>query len=178
VIGFLRALGLLNAAVWFGAAVFFSLVALPAIQSEETRTLLGPKNFPFFSVALGQILAGRFFYLFSACSIVAVLHLVAEWLYLGRIPRRIWVGVLLTLFAIGIVSGSWLLPNLRESNVARHRAGVRPEQQEAAETAYATAATIFRLLNIALILGLGAYVWKVGNPPISTRFNSTSKFRS
>src|SRR6266496_2641930 len=54
VIGFLRFLGILNAGVWLGAAIFFTFGAGPALFSQETQNLLGPKNYPYFSGAIAQ----------------------------------------------------------------------------------------------------------------------------
>jgi len=56
VIGFLRIVGILNAAVWFGAAVFFTFGAGFAPFSAEMKRLLGSNNYPYFSGAIAQIL--------------------------------------------------------------------------------------------------------------------------
>ena len=42
--GFLRWLGILNAAAWFGAALLLTLVVLPGVGSEEMKLLLGGRN--------------------------------------------------------------------------------------------------------------------------------------
>ena len=60
-IGFLRFVGLLNAADGFGAAVFYAFIAGPAFASPEMGGLLTPANFPFYSVAIAQIVASRYF---------------------------------------------------------------------------------------------------------------------
>jgi uncharacterized membrane protein len=78
VIGLLRFLGLLNAAVWFGASFFFIFVADPAVTgSDAMRELLGAKSFPYFSMAVGQIVGARFFALFLVCALLAMLHMGA-----------------------------------------------------------------------------------------------------
>src|ERR1039457_449261 len=72
VIGFLRFVGILNAAVWFGGAVFFTFWSGRAPFSPEMKALLGPQNYPYFSGAIAQILIARYFNLQFTCSIIAV----------------------------------------------------------------------------------------------------------
>ena len=79
---------MLNAAVWLGAAVFCSTTLLVAFNSRDTVGLLGAQYFTQVSGALIQIVFSRLFHLQILCASLAWLHLVAEWMYLGRIPRR------------------------------------------------------------------------------------------
>ena len=71
-IGFLRIVGLLNAAVWFGAAVFFTFGVGLVPFSPEMKTLLGSNNAPYFSGAIAQIFIARYFHFQLACGAVAV----------------------------------------------------------------------------------------------------------
>jgi len=175
VIGFLRFVGLTNAAVWLGAAVFYFFGAGPASGSVELEKLIGPKNFPYFSVLIGQIFARPFFHLYLACSIVAVLHLAAEWLYLGKYPRRPWLALVLALCLFGILEGYWLQPRLAEWHRIRF---TRPEQRLVADRAFRAWHTVGRAVNLLLVVGLTVYLWRIGNPSSPTRFVSTTKFRS
>ena len=68
-IGFLRFVGLMNAAVWFGAAIFFTFGIGAAAFSPEMKELLGPKNSPYFSGAIAQILIARYFHLQLLCGV-------------------------------------------------------------------------------------------------------------
>src|SRR4030095_2945285 len=94
VIGFLRSLGVLNAAIWLGAVVFYTFGAVPGLTCQAAQALLGPRNFGYFSVAMADLVTTRLFHLQLVCAVVAVLHLMAEWLYLGKVPQRLWRGVL------------------------------------------------------------------------------------
>src|SRR5262245_44801334 len=79
VIGFLRFIGIINAAIWLGGSVFFALFAEPAIFSPAMLTLLEAKNFPYFSGAIAQILAERYYHFHLTCAVIAFLQLLAEW---------------------------------------------------------------------------------------------------
>ena len=105
VIGFLRFVGILNAAVWFGSAIFFTFGTGLVPFSPEMRNLLGPNNYPYFSGAIAQILISRYFYFQFGCAIVAALHLLAEWLYLGKYPQKLQAGLLVGLAAAALLGG-------------------------------------------------------------------------
>ena len=87
--GFLRFIGTANAAVWFGAAVFFTLAAGPAIFSTEVQNLFGDAGFRFYAGGVALAVLKRYFIVQCACGIIALVHLWAEWLYLGRKASRI-----------------------------------------------------------------------------------------
>lgn len=173
--GFLRFVGLINAAVWFGAAVFFTVGAGPAIFSQDMRRLLGENNYPYFSGAIAQIVIASFFKLQLACSIVALLHALAEWLYLGRSLRRFGLGLLVGLFVLGLVGTFWMQPKIKELHAARYAVN-QPATVSAAK------AKSLRLwhgaaqgANLVMLAGLAVYVWRVAHPVSTARFVSPTK---
>lgn len=161
--------------MWFGAAVFYLFSAGPATTSREMQELIGAKNFEYFSVAIGQIVTARFFGLYAVCSVMALVYLVAEWLYLGKYARRGWLGLVAGLGLLGLVQGSWLQPRLKQLHRIQW---TRPQQREAAVRAYHAWQVVSSGTNLIMVIGLGVYLWRVANPPDSTRFVSTTKFRS
>lgn len=173
-IGLLRFLGLLNVAVWLGAAVFFLLVAAPASTSPEMQELLTAKNYPYFSVAVEQLLAPRFQHWYLACSLVALLHLVAEWLYLGRYPQRRWLALVLALGLGGLAQTFVVQPQLKQLHRLRF---TRPDLREAANRSFSAWHKVSTTLEVTLIGGILVYLWRVANPTDPTRFVSASNFR-
>jgi hypothetical protein len=160
--------------VWFGAAFFMICGAEPAAVSHEMRDLLGKQNFPYFSIAVSHVLIGRFMQVYLLCSIVALLHLVGEWLYLGKYPHRFWVGLLLCLGLIGVGQSYWLLPRLQ----SWHYLKFSPQSRnQPVERMYRYGHTIFESLNLLALGGLALYLWRVANPPNPARFVSATKFR-
>ncbi len=181
-IGLLRFVGLINAALWFGAMVFFTFWADPIVTSEEMRGLIGQNNFPYFSTAISQLLATGFFRLYVVCSLVALLHLAAEWLYLGKYPKRLWLSLVLGLLVLGVFQAYALQPRLREWHRAEFaRSEPRDSSgralREAAARAFRTWHAVSRGLDVVLVAGVGIYLWRVGNPSDPARFVSTAKFR-
>ncbi len=173
--GLLRCIGLLNAAIWLGGVVFFVWFAEPATASHEMLTLIGAKNHPYFSVAIGQLLATRMIWLYFICGLVALLHLGAEWLYLGRYPRRFWLGLLAGLLLIGALQGAWWQPRMRELHRLQ---ATRPEVREKARQSLVYWRRFVFAARLVSIVGLCGYCWRMANPPPAPFFLSTSKFRS
>ncbi len=173
-IGLLRFVGLINAAVWFGAALFISLAVEPAATSLPMRDLLGPRNFPYFSVAASQIIIGRFVHVYLLCSVIGLLHLVGEWLYLGKYPHRLRLGLVLCLGLIGIFQNYWLLPKLQSWHYLRY---TTQPQRQSADRSYQYGHALSEGLNLLTIGALGVYLWRVAHRPDPARFVSASKFR-
>jgi hypothetical protein len=182
VIGLLRFVGFLNAAVWFGSLVFFVFLAEPATGSSSMQELLGLRSFPYFSRAICELLASRCFILFLLCALVAMLHTGAEWLYFGKYPKRFWLALIFALFLGGLAQAYGLQPKLQTTLLAQFRPGSRPEEQQAAASSFRSWHLLSTTLNVLLLAGLGVYLWRVANPPDEMRFVGAAhlpgKFRS
>lgn len=176
VIGFLRFVGILNTGVWLGAAIFFTFGAGSAPFSSEMKNLLGANNYPYFSGAIAQILLERYFYLQFICGALAVAHLLAEWLYLGKHPRKFQAGLLAGLCAAVLLGGCWLQPKLKGLHATKYGIHTQPEIRETADRSFKTWHGVSQLINVLLIGGLASYLWRVANPSDPTRFVSAIRF--
>lgn len=175
-IGFLRFVGVLNAAVWFGGSVLFTFAVGPAPFSAEMKSLLGPGNFPYFSGAIAQVLIARYFHLQVICAVVAVLHLLAEWLYLGKHPRKFQSGLLIGLCLAALVGGYWFQPKLKALHATKYGVNTRPEIRETVARSFKTWHGMSQVINVLAVAGLAAYLWRTANPSDPTRFVSSVKF--
>lgn len=182
-IGLLRFLGLLNTAVWFGATFFFIFIAEPAATSSEAmKGLLGSKSFPYFSVAISQIIAARFYGLFLVCAMLAMLHMGAEWLYFGKYPRRFWLILILGLFLGGLAQAYGIQARLKGLLLLEHSPANPPQLREPAGRSFRAWHVVSTGVNLLMLAGLGIYLWRVANPPDEMRFvgasNLSGKFHS
>ena len=177
VIGFLRFMGMLNAAIWLGAAAFCTLGVLPVVNSQTMMTLLGQTYFPYLSVAIGQLIIARLFSWQIFFAIIAWLHLVLEWLYLGRTPRRFWVTLLTMLFCLSLMGGLWLSPKLSGLHRIQHAANAPTANRELAAKSFRVWEGVFQALNVLLIAGVGAYFWRLTTSEDAPRFVTPVKFR-
>ena len=97
---------MLNAAVWLGATIFCSTAVLAALNSRDLVNLIGAKYFAQVSGAIVQIIFARLFQLQIACALLAWLHLIGEWLYLGRYPQRGRMALLVGLLALSLAGAA------------------------------------------------------------------------
>lgn len=181
-IGLLRFLGLVNAAVWFGATFFFVFLTEPSTGSDAMQQLLGPKNFPYFSVAISQLIGARFLTLFLVCALFAMLHVGAEWLYFGKYPQRFWLLLIFGLFLGGLTQAYGLQPRLKTNLIVQHSGTSNPEQRAAAHRSFRAWNAVATGVNLLLLGGLAVYLWRLANPPDEMRFvgasNLPGKIRS
>lgn len=168
----------MNAAVWLGAAVYFTFWSGRVPFSPEMATLLGSNNYPYFSGAIAQLFVTRYFDLHYVCSAIALVHLLMEWLYLGRSPQRFQLGLIVGLCLAVLVGGCWLQPKMQRLHNLKYALNQRPQVREAAGRSFRAWQGVSMALNILLVAGLTVYLWRVANPSDATRFVSAVKFRS
>jgi hypothetical protein len=177
VIGFLRFTGRLNAAIWLGAAVFCTLGILPLVNSQKMMSFLGQTYFPYISGGIIRLVIVRLFYWQIFCAVIAWIHLVLECLYLGRTPRRRWVGLLTLLFSASLITGLWLNPKLTRLHRTQHGLNVRPAEREVATRSFRFWEGVFQAVNVVLIGGVGIYFWRLTVTEDAPRFVTPVKFR-
>ena len=175
--GILRFIGLANAAVWLGGAIFYTLGVAPALVSQDMVNVLRPQNFPFFSGAIVQVVLARYFHFHLACALMALLHLLAEWLYLGRVARTLWTYLLVALIAASLIGSVWLSPKLRDLHRTQHLLKAAPGQREAAGKSFRIWQGFFQGLNVLMIAGVAVYFWRAAHPPDELRFVGSAKIR-
>ena len=176
-IGFLRFVGIFNAAVWFGAAFFVNFGAVSAVSSQEIKELLGANYYPYFSGAIAQIVVDRYFHWQLGCGVLALFHLLAERLYLGKSLRKLGLGLLFSIIFLSLTDGFLFQPKLKELHKIRYAMKSRPEEREAARQSFGIWNGLHRTLNLFLLAGLAFYLWRVANPPETTRFLDAAKIR-
>ena len=146
------------------------------MYSPDAQGLL-QKSFGYLSALLTQIVRARFLYTSLACGALALLHLVAEWLYLGRPVRRFPLWLLCILLAAVLLGGSWLQPRLKSLHTTRFLGPTAAERQ-AAQNSLGFWQTLAHAVDLLTIGGLAVYLWAMANPPDTLRFVSPGKFRS
>ncbi len=169
--GVLRFVGIVNAAVWCGSAIFLT-IGLPALFSPELKQLLTPPGVGF----AAQAVVARFFVLQYWCGAIALAHLLAEWLYSGRPVRHLNLGLVLGLLAVALACGWWAQPKMRTLHTLKYF-GRTTEQQTQAGKAFALWHAASETANVLVIGGLLLYLWQVSRPPESPRFGGLGKIR-
>jgi hypothetical protein len=174
VILFLRFVGLINAAVWLGASIFFTFVAGPAFFSPEMQKLLTQA----YAGAAAEIVIQRYFILHYCCGAIALAHIVAEWLLTGRPIDRLTAFIAMCAVVLSLIGGLWLQPQLRSLHRARYW-GQGPEEREIAARTFRTWHGAAQVANLAMLGGLTVFFWRLTRPdPLAPRFDVRNKFTS
>lgn len=170
---FLRCLGITNAAVWFGSAIFFTVAVSPAFNAAEMLERLPPWAASYAS----HILLDRYFVLQCWCGGIALAHLISEGLYTGQTLRRWSIYVAVGMFVWSLLGAGWLQPKLKRLHLEIHGIRSTQEQRVRAGRSYRLTHGFFQAVNVVAVFGLFAHLMQVtasGTPP---RFMSSNKFR-
>ena len=169
-------MGILNAAVWFGAAVFFTFGAGLAPFSPEMKNLLGPNNYPYFSGAIAQILIARYFHFQIVCAHHRRAASAGRMALPGQVPAEAAGGLLVGLAAAALLGGYWLQPRMKALHATKYGVNTRPEIREAAARSFKAWHGVSQVVNLLMVGGLAVYLWRAANPSDPTRFVSAVKF--
>lgn len=170
-------MGVVNAAVWLGAAIFWMCGVQPAVYSSGMAAQLGSGNYPYFSGAISHILDQSYCRLYIACGVVALLHWGAERFYFGRPARKHTLGLVLALLAAGIVFTGWLEPHQWELHRRAHAVNLQPADREAAAHSRRVWGAVSHAVDLVVLAGLVVYVWRVNTAVDAPRFVSSVKLR-
>jgi hypothetical protein len=166
----------MNAAVWLGTAIFFTFGAEPACFSADMRTALGITADSYYPGAMAGVVMSRYYHVTLACGVVALLHLLAEWMYMGRPTRKFSFGLVAGLFALTLIGGNAIQPALVRLN-KKHYTAAQPADRESAAKSFRVLNATSRVFNVLIIGGLILYVWRVGSPSDTLRFVRPVQFR-
>lgn len=172
--GFLRFIGLLNAAVWLGAAISFTFALGPALFSPEMKAHFPPQHLGF----IAQIVIQKYFLFSYWCGAIAVIHLVFEKLYLGKKAERLAIIALSVAIALSLLGGIFFQPKLRALHLRHYDARSSQTQRSAAGRSFGMWHGVSQAMNLLVIGGLLIYFSRLSASSQSTRFSSAQKFRS
>lgn len=152
----LRWLGLWNAALWWGGAVFFTLVVAPGVFSAGMKRMFST---PFSLGFVAQTLLERYFFFSCCCGFAALLVTVAEWGLVGRkVSARRW-GLVAALLLGAVASELWLFPMMRNLHETKYF-GRTPELRQRAARTFGAWHGVSQVANLATLAGLTIYLWQ------------------
>jgi hypothetical protein len=167
----------MNAAVWLGTAIFLTFGADPACFSPDMKATLGVGTAEsYYPEAIANVIMTRYYHITLACGVVALLHLVCEWLYLGRPGRKFSFALLIGLFGWTLIGSNAVQPALKTLN-KQHYTATQPADRQAAAKSFHILRTVEKAFNILVVFGLAIYTWRVTNPSDNLRFVRPVQFR-
>jgi len=124
------------------------------------------------------IVFGRYFAMQYWCGAVALAHLLAEWVYLGRPLQRLTLSIVLGVFALGLAGGLFVQPRLERLHAIKYGKTFSEVQRAQAARSLMIWHGISRVAGLLSLIGLGVNMWRMGNPPNAPRFVASNTFRS
>src|SRR5690348_9358043 len=106
----------MNAAIWLGTAIFYTFGIEPACFSSDMRAALCIQGESYFNGAIGSVMASHYYHITLACGVVALLHLLAHWLYLGRQTRKFSLGLVVGMFLLTLLASNAIQPAMTRLN--------------------------------------------------------------
>jgi hypothetical protein len=125
VLSFLRYMGILTAAAWFGTSVLFLFAVEPAFSSESMHRLLPESH----AVAVSHLVGDRFWTAQYLCGFVALLHMIGEKLYTGRPFQRSSLVLNAALLALALMSATLFQARLKQYHMDVYGTRSTPQQR-------------------------------------------------
>lgn len=163
----LRALGVINAAVWFGGSLFFTLAVGPAFFSDAMLGLLGKPH----AGAAAMIVLERYFTLQATCGGLALVHRLVETVYLGRRLLSWPLILLILLLSLGLGAGFYLQPRMQAWHRQMYTPGTAAETRGGAEKSFRAWHGISQGANLVVVVGTFVYLLQI------TRISDASRYR-
>ena len=120
--------------------------------------------------AIAGVITSRYYHVALACAVVAVLHFVAEWLYMGRPRRKFALGLVAALLVLTLIGRNAIQPSLENLNRKHYSANVQLVDRESAGKSFRILHILSIALNIITIGGLIVYVSRVSSSSETLRF--------
>lgn len=172
-ISFLRFIGAVNAAVWLGASVFMTFFAGPAFFSADMIEALKHR---FYAGLAAQVILDRYFTLQCCCAIIALVHMLAGWFYLGRRAARFTIVLWACLTALIVFGGFFAQPKLHKLHQTMYYGSSATEQTVATKSFRAWHGAS-QAANLIVTLGVMVFFWRSTLPgPESPRYGSYGKY--
>ncbi len=164
---------MVNAAIWFGASIFL-VVALGAIFSPEIVEVFRKNGdtTKYYTGAVAMAVFHRYFVLQYICGIIAILHLVAEKLYLGRALPRLGIGLVGLLLFMALVGGWGVQPRIEKLRADKYANNVTAEQRAKAEHSLDTLHAVSVCINVFAMAGLLVHLLRVTRPEESRHYGT------
>lgn len=171
-LGLLRFIGLVNAAVWLGAGVFFTLGVGQAVFADEMKRIFEK----YYVGIIAQHLIGTYFTFHIVCGCIALAHYLSETFLTRRAFRKWTVAAIAVPLLLGCLGAFVLQPKMRALYQTMYRAP-QAEQRDSATKQFRVLHGISQVLNLISITFVGICFWRISNPPETPRFVSSHKFR-
>src|SRR5262245_47696703 len=95
-------------------------------------------NFPYFSVAIQQVLTHKLFLFQAVCAALLVLHMLTEWLYIGYVARRLRLILLGGAICFLLTDAFFLQPRLKAAHLTAHAVNAPADLRQKGSASFRT----------------------------------------
>ena len=170
----IQLIGILNAAIWLGGAVFFTFIAGPAFFSPDLEPILPkPEN----GIA-ARYLIGKFAAFQIACASIAVINLIVgcNWkAYSNPKPQALILAAIILLTGAGMFFLTPKMDALHQLKYADYFGlQATDEKKDAASRAFGQMHGLLQVGNLLVLVGLllnFVLCWKTASEPRQTEAN-------
>jgi hypothetical protein len=173
VVPILRFIGLLNAAVWLGAMIFFTAVVGPTFFTDEVKNLI---TIPRAGI-VAQMIIERYLVLQQWCAGIALVHLMAEWLYFNRLNSKASLWILLGCFGIALLGERALAPEMKKLHMIKYAVQTTLEEKAAAKRSFSILHATSQVTNLLALAGVLYYYWRLSNGNQGGKSGAGARFR-
>jgi hypothetical protein len=172
----LRFAGLINAAVWLGAGVFFTLGIGTAVFADDVKNIFAGPYRDYYPGVIAQIFLKRYFIMNMVCGVIALGTFCAEAFYTRRRFQKWTFALFMVPLVIAALGGLVLQPRMKLLHLTKYQSQ-NPDERTRAAQLFGRLHALSSTLNLLSLGCLIAYTWRVANPQEPARFVSAQMFR-
>ena len=163
-------LAVVNAAVWFGAGLFLTVVVGPNFFSPAVTDLVGRQN----AGLIAQSVLAKYFVLQGVCTVVALALQLRSVTGGSALARRSRWGLAVVL-ALVCVGGFWLQPKLVELNRQRYAITTSAEERPILARQFGMWHGVSQMGNLLVLIGALAHLVILAHGPQAGRSCDSTK---
>jgi hypothetical protein len=162
----IRFVGVLNAAIWLGATLFFTVAGGPVFFSDAMAAFLPRPH----RARAAELMIEQLFVFQQVCGGIALVLLLAEYRRNARLLRKAATAVVAALFALSLLGGFWLQPHMHGLQQVRYSSRATATERQSAERQFGLLHGLSQVMNLFVLAALGFHLWYVSRPPETPRF--------
>lgn len=152
---------------------FFTVIGGPTFFTDEVKNLLTLPR----AGATAQILVERYLILQQWCAGIALVHLIVEWLYTGRLFPKTLLIILVGCLGISLAGSRLLAPQMKHLHLIKYAVQTTPAQKQDAARKFSILHGTAQITNLLALAGVLFYYWRLSNGNQGGRPGAGARFR-
>jgi hypothetical protein len=153
---------------------FFTGVIGPTLFSPEVKMLVGRSEW--MPGAVAQIMVERYMVLQQWCAGIALVHLIFDWLYTGKLFAKSSLLILVLCLGISFAGTELLAPQMRILHRMKYSPQSTPAQVEYARRNFGLLHGAAQVTNLLALCGVLFYYWKLSAGPQGARSRGGARY--